>query len=84
MQAWAGGVAWRVQGPERKKDPLRSHRPHTPDSTSTPCLSLSCRPPGSEDEGSSGTWPEERETLYSLGSARLSPSLASMCVALLT
>jgi hypothetical protein len=45
-----------VQGPELKQDPPHNHRPHTPDSTATPYLSLSCRPHGSEGGGSYGTW----------------------------
>lgn len=50
-----------MQDPAPGRDPQRSHRPHTPDSISTPYPSPSCRPLGSEGGGSCGTWERQRE-----------------------
>lgn len=60
-QAGAGGVVWGGQEQALWQDPQHSHRLRSPDSTSTPYLSLSCRLCGSEDGGSCGTWERQRE-----------------------
>lgn len=60
-QAVAGGVVWSAQDPALGQDSQHSHHPRIPDSTSTPCPSRFCRPRGSEDGGSCGTWERWRE-----------------------
>ena len=60
-QAGAGGVAWQGQDPALGPDSRHSRHPRTPDSTSTPYLLPFCRPRGSEDGGSCGTWERWRE-----------------------
>lgn len=52
---------WKMQAPALEQDSQHSHRPRNPDSTSTPCRSLSCRPHGSEGGGSGGTWQRQKE-----------------------
>ena len=64
-RAGAGASVWWVRSPALEQGPLHSHHPRTPGSTSIPYLSPFCRPHGSEDGGSCGTWERRREVPYS-------------------